>query len=515
MPMHARSLPTQRRTTSGVLTLATLLLALGSHPPVAAQAAAIPPRFAAFDAFIARSLKDYRVPGAAVAVVENGRIVFVKGYGVSDIAKATKVDGNTVFQIASLSKAFAGVAAAVMVDKGGLKWDTPIVTYLPQFAAYDPYVTRNLTMRDLLAHRTGWPKFTGDLLGDFYHSRADVLARARYLKPAYSFREVAQYSNLGYFVAGEVTAKQAGASWDDVVKNRVFGPLAMTHSSTSLGALPARNVALPYAIIGGVLRSTTRSNSDVMASAGGVNSTATDMAHLLQFYLNKGAYHGVLVKPATVAEIFKRSMVSDVDFTEMPPISESTGYYYGMGIDSYDYAGHHVIEKGGALSGFRTVFTMLPDKRAGIVILSNLNLTTFPEAVRAYYLEKMLLGRSPDADLKEIAKRNASIVAMFKPLTPPANPAPFRGKPEDLAGTYENELYGRCTISTRPAGMNIACGTTRYSAPLVHWTSNTFLARWPGATSLGDDVTFTLGPTGIADSFKDDPLGDFTRVSTP
>ncbi|HEV7178902.1 MAG TPA: serine hydrolase domain-containing protein, partial [Candidatus Baltobacteraceae bacterium] len=228
----------------GLIAAATLILAPYSNG--AAATIPIAPRFTAFDTYVSAALDEYHVPGAAVAIVENGHVVFLKGYGVSDIAKNTRVDADTVFQLASVSKTFTGVGAAMLVDERKLSWDRPIVAYLPRFVAYDPYVTRNMTVRDLLAHRTGWPKFTGDILGDFGYSRAEVIRRLRYLKPAYSFREIAQYSNFGYLVAGEVSARLAGMSWDEFVKKRIFDPLAMTRSSTSLHCLTDADTAQPY-----------------------------------------------------------------------------------------------------------------------------------------------------------------------------------------------------------------------------------------------------------------------------
>jgi CubicO group peptidase (beta-lactamase class C family) len=469
--------------------------------------------FGAFDSYIRTALREYHVPGAAVAVVENGKTVFLKGYGVADLATGAKVDANTVFQLASVSKTFTGVAGAILVDRGKLKWDAPIVTYLPQFAAYDAYATRHLTMRDLLAHRTGWPKFAGDLLGDFGYSRSETVRRLRYLKPAHSLRDVAQYSNPAFFLAGEVEARVAGMPWDTFVQRQIFTPLAMSRTSIGLHGLPAADVAQPYTLVDGVARRTTRSDSDTFAAAGGVNSSAADMAHYLQFWLSGGSYRGTsIVKPASIAEIFKRSMVGEIDFSEMPPISEATGFYYGLGVGSYDYAGQQIVEKGGALSGFRTLVTLVPSKHAGIAILCNLNLTAFPEAVRTYYLEKMLLGKSPSADLAEIAKRNAQLSAMLKPVTPPPHAKPFRGSLAKLDGTYENPLYGRCVISLLQAAESMSCGPAKYRAAVTHYDKNVFLARWPGATSLGDLLDFKLGPSGNAVSFTDDALGTFTRV---
>ena len=342
------------------------------------------------DAFIAKAMKEYQIPGAAIAVVQDGKVVFAKGYGVRDITKPGAVDENTIFQLASVTKSLTGAAAASVVDEGKLDWDTPIFNYLPEFVGYDPYMTRWLTERDLLAMRTGWPEFQGDIVDSFGYNRAEILQRLRYFKPSYSLREVAQYSNPGIFVAGEVAGRVANQSWNDLIEKRLFIPLKMTRSGTVVKGLQDNNLSAAHALIDGKIQVVEPSILDTTGAAGSGTSTASDMAKFMQLYLNKGSYNGqTILKPETVEEIFKRSMVSKLEFSELPPISETTGFYYGLGVDSYDYAGHHVIEKAGALAGVRTVMTLVPDKNAGIFIAANLNLTTFPEAVRAYYLNQL------------------------------------------------------------------------------------------------------------------------------
>jgi CubicO group peptidase (beta-lactamase class C family) len=175
-----------------LLTLAFLL------PRQSAPAASETDPIANLDAFITKALKEYQVPGAAVAVVQNGKTVLLKGYGVRDVTKSGAVDENTIFQLASVTKTLTGAAAATVVDEGKLDWDTPIFNYLPEFVGYNPYMTRFMTERDLLAQRTGWPAYTGDVLDSFGYDRAEILRRLRFFKPRYSLREVAQYSNPGF-----------------------------------------------------------------------------------------------------------------------------------------------------------------------------------------------------------------------------------------------------------------------------------------------------------------------------
>jgi len=464
------------------------------------------------DAFVARALIDYRVPGASVGVVQDGKVVMVKGYGVRDATRAGQVDENTIFQLASVTKALTGAAVGTVVDKEKLDLDAPIVTYLPEFMASDPYMTRYLTERDLLAHRTGWPAYQGDAVDSFGYTRAEIVRRLRYFKPRYSLREVAQYSNPAIFLAGEVAARVAGQSWNELVEKRVYEPVGMTRSGTVAAHLEHDNVSANHVLSGDKPVLTTRTMLDTTGAASSGTSTARDMARFVAMLLNHGTFEGRPVLQAeTVAQMFKRSMVANIEFSEMPPISEATGFYYGLGVDSYDYAGHQIIEKAGALSGVRTVFTLIPERNAGIVILANLNLTPFPEAVRAFFVDQTL-GVPPEAVQKQILERNEALKAMFKPAERPANPPKFAGTPQSLVGVYDNEYYGRCAIELESADLRLVCGPAKYTGPVTHWSGGEFVVQFPGATQMPTSMTFNIGADGTADSFTHEEWGLFTRL---
>jgi CubicO group peptidase (beta-lactamase class C family) len=467
---------------------------------------------AELDSFITRTLKEYQVPGAAVAVVRDGKVSLVKGYGVRDVTRPGAVDENTIFQLASVTKTLTAAAAATVVDEGKLDWDKPIFNYLPEFVGYDAYMTRWLTERDLLAQRTGWPAYTGDQLDSFGYDRAEILRRLRFFKPRYSLREVAQYSNPGFFVAGEVAARCAKQSWNDLVEQRLFKPLEMSRSGTVIKALQDPNATAAHALVNGKIAVVEPTELDVTGAASSGTSTAADMSKFILMFLNKGTFKDKrILKPETVEEIFKRSMVSRIDFTDLPPISDRTGFYYGLGVGSYDYAGHQIIEKGGALAGVRTIIVLVPDKNAGIVVLANLNLTAFPEAVRAYFLNQ-LLAIDPGANQKEILARNEELKKLLAPPPPPKNPGKFNGTLQSLVGAYENDYYGRCEIVQDGAGVKLQFGPAKYPAMLKHWSNGAFLMQFPGATQSPSVTTFMIGEDGKADSFESEALGVFTRV---
>ena len=272
-------------------------------------AAAVNDPVAELDAFITTTLKEYQVPGAAVAVVRDGKVSLVKGYGVRDVTKPGAVDENTIFQLASVTKTLTAAAAATVVDEGKLDWDKPIFNYLPEFVGYDPYMTRWLTERDLLAQRTGWPAYTGDQLDSFGYDRAEILRRLRFFKPRYSLREVAQYSNPGFFVAGEVAAARRSSR----------GMISLNSACSSLwrcralGRLSKRcKIPMPPPRMRWLTEKVVvePTELDVTGAASSGTSTAADMSKLMLMFLNKGAYNGKrILKPETVEEIFKRSMV--------------------------------------------------------------------------------------------------------------------------------------------------------------------------------------------------------------
>ena len=478
-----------------------------------APAASADDPIANLDAFVTRALKEYQVPGAAVAVVRDGKVVLLKGYGVRNVTKPGAIDENTIFQLASITKTLTAAAAATVVDEGKLDWDKPIFNYLPEFVAYDPYMTRWLTERDLLAHRTGWPHHTGYQLDSFGYDRAEILRRLRFFKPSYSLREVAQYSNPGFFVAGEVAARCAKQSWNDLVERRLFKPLEMSRSGTVSKAVSDPNATAAHALVDGKIAVVEPSRDDVIGAAGSGTSTAADLSKLILMFLNKGTYNGKqILKPETVAELFKRSMVSAIEFpTCIPPISDATGFYYGLGVASYDYAGHQIIEKDGAGAGVRTIMVLVPDKNAGIVVLANLNLTTFPEAVRACFLNQ-LLGIDPEADQKKIFALNEDMKKFLVPPPAPKNPGKFDGSLQSLVGVYENDYYGRCEIVQDGAGVKMQWGPAKYPATLKHWNNGAFMMQFPGPTQMPSVTTFMIGEDGNAESFESESLGVFTRV---
>ena len=488
-------------------------LAVASAAAGSAQTAPSADPAAGLDAFIRQAMTDYRVPGAAVAVVHRGKTVFLKGYGTRRVGEDAPVDENTVFQIASVTKTFTAAAVAALVGDGRLDWDDEVIIRLPEFALYDPYPTREATVRDLLAHRTGLPAFTGDLLGEVGYDRGEVLRRIRFVPPGASFREKALYSNLGIFTAGEVAARVAGSSWDDVVQNRLLTPLGMTRSAPSVRTAPKDdNRSGTFGWVNGRVQAITPSHQIVMGAAGSMVSTASDLSHYMRMLLGGGSLDGRPVLTAkAVDEMFEPSMVSEIGFAEALPISQETGFGYGMAWGYYYFHGAKVLEKGGALDGARAVIVLVPERQLGIAVVANLNLTILPEAIRAYVLEQEL-GPATANTQATLLEAQKTVDRLLDPDAPPANPGRTSVPLAAYAGTYESDIYGPFVLTAAGDAINIAAGPGRYAGKLRHFSRDTFTLSWPLIDYGTQDVTFTIGPDGKPTGFSTLTFGPFKRV---
>ncbi len=468
---------------------------------------------AELEAFIQKARSEYGVPGVAVAIVHKDRIILLKGYGQRRSGDPASVDENTIFQLASNTKPFVAAALGLQVDAGKIGWDDTVAQHLPGFALKEPYPSYYATVRDLLAHRSGLPAFQGDLLGTLGYSRDEILRRVRYIVPDHSFLEQAAYSNIGFFIAGQVLGKTTGAAWEEVVRQRLLGPLKMSRSGFS-EKLDDKNVAAAHAVVGEKLQIIPWDKDAALGAAGAMTSTAADMVHWMQMQLSGGTYEGhSILRPKTVQEMHLPSMVVRPGFSELPPIDITSGFSYGLGWGSYCYKGHMVVEKGGALDGVRTVVVLVPDQGLGITVLANLNLTALPEAIRAYVLEQYL-GKSDRNLQKEIRERAVKLKEMLQPPKPPASQAPPGHHLSAYTGLFQNELYGTFKVVQDGDNLLIKAGPAGYPGKLRHWAYDTFLLTWPNINGGFQEVTFIIGSSGKAESLSTEILGDFRRVSS-
>jgi CubicO group peptidase (beta-lactamase class C family) len=462
-----------------------------------------------FDDFVTQTMSEYEVPGAVVGIVENDTIVYLKGFGVRELGNPEKVDPDTRFQIASVSKYITGGAIGTLVDEGKLSWDTPIVRYLPDFILNDTYAQDHVTLRDLLAHRSGLKKFDGELLGRVGYSNNEIMQRMQYLEPGASFREKYLYSNAGYFIAGEVAAKADNRSWEDLTDARIIQPLGMTRS----GAHPETmylddNHVAGHAGIGAEIHTIPLELASLPA-AGQVVSTGRDMMQWLQMMLADGSIDATqILKPGTVKEIHAASLVTGAGGPLGDPNAAS-----GLGCDSYNFLGERVIEKNGALDGVRSVMILIPGKKSGIVVIANKQLTAFPEAVRDEFLERYI-GRS-SVDLQ--AREKASQVGWNSLIKSPARPEKAGSatiNSSAVAGTYQSDLYGILQVNQGPdaGNMTIQLGPNKYPGNLTHWTNNTWYFSWSNPDDMVGFVTFETNPSGSVTGFTSKEFGRFSRA---
>ncbi|GGO41393.1 serine hydrolase [Deinococcus humi] len=470
-----------------------------------------------FGPFIEQTRREWNVPGVAVAVVKDDKIVFIQGYGVRTQGQPAAVDANTAFQLASVTKTFTAAALGTLVDEGKLGWDDPILNYLPGFAMHDPYATLHTSARDLLAHRSGLPAFGGDLLNELGYTRAEVVRRLRLIEPAGSFRERAGYSNLGFTLAGTLAGQVAGSSWEAVVRSRLLDPLGMTRTRVVAAELKSDpNAATPHlSRPAGPVPMTTREGDGAFGPAGAMSSSANDMATWIRMLLAGGSLGGKQVlRPETVKELFQPTMVSEITFSESPPINENTGFDYTLGWASYAYNGRKVIEKGGALAGVRSVVTLVPSEHLGVVVLANLNLTLLPEVIRAWVLESYLgpAGRDLGAEFRQQRAALAQLLAAVN--APPTTPAPFTRSPDAYVGVYENELYGRLAVVREGSGLAVKAGPACYQGNLQHEGHDAFALGWPRPNSLPGTAIFAFDANGKVVSLLTEDDGVFMRVES-
>ena len=480
-----------------------------------------------FNAYVARGLQVLRTPGASIAVVRNGRMLFAKGYGVRTMGDTARVDAHTLFQIASNTKAFTTAALAILADEGKLAWDDPVTKFLPGFQLYDPYVTRELTVRDLVTHRSGLGLGAGDLL--WFHSsynRGEIAYRIRFARPVSSFRSAYAYDNVLYIVAGEIFPAVAGQSWDDVVKTRVFTPLGMSESGTTTAFFTSsRNAAAPHAIEDGKLQIVPLDSVDNISPAGGIASNVTDLARWLVCRLDSGRYSsggggGRLFSEAQAREMWSGQTILPIP-DPPPPLAALQPNFaeYGLGWRLRDYLGRKVVSHTGRLAGMSSQITLVPAEKLGVVILTNSE-SDLMAALTYRLLDDLLGAPRPRADwvaafaqADQIARARADSTlqagragrdSMSQPSLPLAR----------YAGPYRDDLYGDASVALEDGRLVLRFSRSpAFVGDLEHWQYDTFIARWRAKHLEDAYVTFALTPDGAVDRFQMaavSPLADFS-----
>ncbi len=480
------------------------------------------------DAYVARAMQTFEVPGLALAIVKDGKVMLAKGYGVRKLGDPGRVDENTLFGIASNSKAFTAAALAMLVDEGKLSWDDPVSKYLPGFRLYDPYVTHELTVRDLLCHRSGLGLGAGDLLfwPDTDLKRSDVLAAAAKIPPATSLRSRYAYNNLAFVVAGEIIPALTGKSWDDFVRERLFTPLGMNSTQiTTVGFKPGDNVAYQHSKgwrLQGELKPIAFNRDEIWAAAAGIKSSASDLAKWVLVQLNSGKLPGgkPLWSERQASEMSSAQFALPVGRATPGPLAALRPNFsaYGLGWSLRDYRGRKIVSHGGALTGMVSTVMLVPEEKLGIVVLTNQEEGGAYSSIAYHILDHYLkapatdwiaafreardqkLTRAAEADRKQAASR----AAHSKPSLELAK----------YAGEYTDAWYGKVVIEDHEGTLVLKfTHTPSLVADLEHWNYDTFKAVFRDNTVPDAFVTFALKPDGTVDEMKMIPtssLADFS-----
>src|SRR5881296_281722 len=470
-----------------------------------------------------KQIQENALPGLAIAIVFQDKAVYAKGFGVRDVNTKVPVDAETVFQLASVSKSVGSTVVAELVGEGKITWDSKLSVLDPAFAMFDPWVTREITIRDMYAHRSGLPEHAGDLLEDLGFTRAEILFRLRYQHPGSSFRSHYAYTNFGVTEGGIAAAKAYGLEWEDASKQKVYNPLGMRSTSSRYADFMARrNKALGHVLVDGKWVQKFKRDPDAQSPTGGVSSSVNDLAKWLRLQLGNGKFDGkqVVDNDALVETHHPHMLTGFNPFTQLPT-------FYGLGWNvGYDPEGRLRLNHSGAFGlGAATYVNLVPGEQLGIVVLTNAYPLGIAEALGTTFVDIALYGKSTQdwfALFKQVYSNPAAIgtVLGFDYSKPPLSPAPAL-KNNAYVGRYTNDYFGGISIIEKGGGLAIVQGPKNQTFPMKHYNRDTFTYETEGENAVGrSGVTFTIGPDGKAAQVVVENLnvrgeGTFKRQSAP
>jgi CubicO group peptidase (beta-lactamase class C family) len=448
-----------------------------------------------------KQIQENALPGLAVAVVFQDKAVYAKGVGVRDTSAKVPVNADTVFQLASLSKPIGSTVVAELVGEGQITWDSKLSVLDPTFAMFDPWVTREITIRDMYAHRSGLPEHAGDLLEDLGFTRPEILHRLRYQHPASSFRSHYAYTNFGMTEGGIAAAKAYGLEWETASEEKLYRPLGMTSTSSRYADFMARrNKALGHVLVDGKWVQKFKRDPDAQSPTGGVSSSVKDLAKWLRLQLGNGKFDGkqVVDKGALVETHHPHILTGFNPFTQLPT-------FYGLGWNvSYDPEGRLRLNHSGAFGlGAATYVNVVPGEQLGVVVLTNAYPLGIAEALGTTFVDIALYGKPTEdwfALFKQMFSNPAAIgtVPGFNYSKPPALLAPAL-KNSAYVGNYTNDFFGDISIIEKDGGLAIVQGPKNKTFPMKHYDRDTFTYETEGENAVGrSGITFTIDPDGKA-----------------
>lgn len=478
------------------------------------QAQTIDAKVKEFDAYVEKSRNLFQVPGMAVAVVKDGKVVLKKGYGVKQLGTSNAVDAQTLFACASTTKAMTATCMAMLVDEGKVKWDDPVINYLPDFQLYDVHVTRELKIRDLFTHNSG----VGN--ADFFWSimnvsSDEVLSKMNMVKPSYSLRSGFIYQNIFYLYAGKVIEKVSGQPWEEFIQKRIFQPLGMTRTFPMQKMVNDPNQAKPHYLIENKITVIKSTNADVIGPAGSVWSCADDMGKWALCMLDSSKYaSGRLVKPSMWKELFRpQVIVSEDEFYPTAKLTKPNWMTYSLGWFQQDYQGKKVNYHTGSLAGEIAIHGQLPDSKLAVYVFGNYDHAEVRHALMFKAFDLFGTGGTRDwssefhalygnfqagADKAEKAFEAARVTT-----TKPSLPL------DEYTGKYTDPLYGEVII-TRENDDLIMVSNQYLKARVSHWHYDTFRGwydkKWNGKLNMN----FVLNEKGKVSKVNFDGLS-FTK----
>lgn len=486
-------------------------------------AAAQPLSSSDIDRLAGRALKAFDVPGIAIGVVKDGKLIHAKGYGIRALNNGKKTDEHTLFGIASNSKAFTATALGILVDEGKLHWDDKVTDYIPEFKLADAYVTGEFTVRDLLTHRSGLGLGAGDLMifpdgSDF--NLKDIIHNLRYLKAVSSFRSKFDYDNLLYIVAGEVVARVSGKSWQEFIETRIMTPLGMQESAADLLRLKdTANVAAPHAPVAGKVQQIQPDVNPLMDAAGGIYTNITDLSKWVIMQLDGGTY-------GKEQRLFSKEVQEAMWMPQTIIPTRGGGSYrnhflsYGLGWMLSDVGGYKQVMHTGGLAGMVTQVTLFPELKLGIIVLTNQQsgaaFTSLSNQIKDGYLGIKGMDRIKEAK-ERVDKEQAEAEKITKEIWAATSAASSKAAPDTAAymGTYTDNWFGNVVIEKNKDGLRLrSVRSPRLCGSLLYYKANTFIVKWDDRSMDADAyVMFSLDENGKAARIRMKPVSPMTDFS--
>ena len=464
-----------------------------------------------FDSWVESSRQDWKIPGMAVGIVKDGEVVYAKGFGEKLLGSGEAIDANTIFSISSVSKNMTAAALAILVDEGKIDWDDKITKHIPWFQLKDPWVTQELTIRDALTHRVGLGRLLGNRLQFMTASPRDsILYQLRYMELEKPFRSEFVYNNIMYSLAGQIIEYTDGRTWDTFLKERLFIPLEMNSSTTSITQLrDSDNQAYPHQEIEGKVVPIQRRNWDNAGPAGGVNASVNDLNKWMLMQLGiSGTYDGkTIISTKQMNEIHKSQMV----LSRANAMAAQGSYGFGWSIT--DYKGKRVLNHGGATDGFNTAMYLLPDLNLGIIVVGN-NFNSMGNAVAYQVIDAYLGENTVDWNDRYLQDYKKSYERAAEARDKIDQSRVTKTKPsldlKSYIGTYHSIGYGK--VEVKKVGKDLVLhfwDTEGLEAKLEHWHYDTFRAVWKNPAQREEFMQFHLGKDGKVETL------DFEFVLRP